>query len=212
MGRVSILHVRDLTHSFGEHRVLQRVTFEVAAGEALAVVGPNGSGKTTLLRAITGAQPADEGTVELLGAPLDERSPAVRRAMAVVMDDLDFYPDLTVVEHLDLMARAHGVDDAEEVVDDVLAEVGLTHVSAQLPGTLSSGQRRRLALASALVRPRRLLVLDEPEQRLDVAGVDWLGDRLLAERDAGGAVLLVSHDPELVAKVCDRTLDLSATP
>ncbi|MGN0064615.1 MAG: ATP-binding cassette domain-containing protein [Nocardioides sp.] len=207
----AVLEVRDLQQSFGEHRVLHDVSFDVHAGECVAVVGPNGAGKTTLLRAVTGARPADGGTVLLHGRPLDERDPDVRRAMAVVMDDIDNFPDLSVVEHLDLLARAHGVVDAEELVDTVTAEVGLTHLGGRLPGTLSSGQRRRLSLASALVRPRSLLVLDEPEQRLDVAGVEWLGDRLLAEKAEGTAVLVVSHDPRLVERVSDRRVELVGT-
>jgi ABC-type multidrug transport system ATPase subunit len=128
------------------------------------------------------------------------------------MDDIDFFPDLSVVEHLDLVARAHSQADAEEVVNVVLDEVGLMEVSGQLPSTLSSGQRRRLALASAFVRPRKLLVLDEPEARLDVEGVTWLGDKLVAEKKAGRAVLLVSHDPRLVERVCDRVVRLGPAP
>ena len=83
-------------------------------------------------------------------------------------------------------------------------------VSGQLPSTISWGLRRRLALASAFVRPRLLLVLDEPEARLDVDGVAWLGARLVAEKAAGRAVLLVSHDPGLVERVCDRVVRLGA--
>jgi len=124
------------------------------------------------------------------------------------MDDMDFFPDLSVVEHLDLFAQAHGVEDVESVVDAVLQEVGLVPQSAQLPGTLSSGQRRRLALASAFVRPRRLLVLDEPEQRLDRAGLDWLAERLNAEKAAGLGVLLASHDQALVEAVVDNVVHL----
>jgi ATPase subunit of ABC transporter with duplicated ATPase domains len=82
--------------------------------------------------------------------------------------------------------------------------------SGQLPGTLSSGQKRRLALASAFVRPRRLLVLDEPEQRLDHAGLEWLAQRLNAEKAQGLAVLLVSHDANLVEAVADSVVDLGA--
>ena len=111
------------------------------------MVGPNGSGKSTAMRCITGADRPTEGTVELDGTPMDERLPAIRRGLAVVMDDLDFFPDLSVVEHLDLFARAHGVPNPDALVDAVLADVGLTMQAAQLPGTLSSGQRRRLALA-----------------------------------------------------------------
>ena len=125
---------------------------------------------------------------------------------------MDFFPDLSVVEHLDLFARAHGVPDAEQLVDDVLEEVRLTPQAAQLPGTLSSGQKRRLALASAFVRPRRLLVLDEPEARLDQAGLVWLTERLLREKAAGLGILLASHDPDLVAAVADRVHDLDEPP
>ncbi|NPD03201.1 ABC transporter ATP-binding protein [Nocardioides sp. zg-1308] len=204
----ALLAVRGITRRFGDRTVLAGVDLDVAAGEAVGVVGPNGSGKSTLLRCIVGADEADAGTSVLAGRTVDEREPAVRRDLAVVMDDIDFFPDLSVVEHLDLVARAHAQHDAEEVVNGVLDEVGLTEVSGQLPSTLSSGQRRRLALASAFVRPRRLLVLDEPEARLDVDGVEWLGAKLLSEKAAGSAVLLVSHDPALVERVCDRVVRL----
>lgn len=203
-----LLSVRGITRRFGDRTILDGVDLDVRSGEAVGVVGPNGSGKSTLLRCIVGTDEPSGGSVSLAGRTLDERAPEVRRDLAVVMDDIDFFPDLSVVEHLDLVARAHTQPDAEEIVNGVLGEVGLMEVSGQLPSTLSSGQRRRLALASALVRPRRLLVLDEPEQRLDVDGVQWLGSRLLAEKADGRAVLLVSHDADLVARVCDRVVRL----
>ncbi|MCW2736167.1 ABC transporter ATP-binding protein [Nocardioides sp.] len=208
----ALLTVRGITRRFADRTILSEVDLDVGAGEAVGVVGPNGSGKSTLLRCIVGVDEADEGTATLVGRVLDERVPEIRRDLAVVMDDLDFFPDLSVVEHLDLVARAHAQPDAEEIVNTVLAEVGLMEVSGQLPSTLSSGQRRRLALASAFVRPRRLLVLDEPEQRLDVDGVQWLGHKLVAEKSAGRAILLVSHDPDLVALVCDRVVRLGPAP
>ena len=207
----ALLTVRGITRTFGDRTVLDGVDLDVAAGEAVGVVGPNGSGKSTLLRCIVGADEPQGGESTLAGVVLDERAPEVRRDLAVVMDDIDFFPDLSVVEHLDLVARAHAQPDAEEIVNALLDEVGLVEVSGQLPSTLSSGQRRRLALASAFVRPRRLLVLDEPEARLDVDGVAWLGGKLLAEKAAGRAVLLVSHDPGLVERVCDRVVRLGAS-
>ncbi|TNM36532.1 ABC transporter ATP-binding protein [Nocardioides albidus] len=204
-----VLTVRGIARSFGDHRVLADLDLEVRAGAAAVLVGPNGAGKSTALRCITGADQPDAGTVEVLGEPLDERSATVRAAMAVVMDDLDFFPDLTVVEHLDLFARAHRTPDADDVVDDVLEEVGLIAQSGQLPASLSSGQRRRLALASAFVRPRRLLVLDEPEQRLDQEGLAWLVDRLLAEKAAGLAIVLASHSQVLVDAIADDVVTLA---
>lgn len=197
------LRIRGLVRRYGEHEVLAGVDLDVAPGEAVALVGPNGAGKSTLLRCVTGADKPTEGTVELSGERLDERSPTIRAALAVVMDDLDFFPDLSVVEHLDLFAKAHCVPDPETVVDEVLQEVGLTAQSGQLPGTLSSGQRRRLALASAFVRPRRLLILDEPEARLDTEGVAWLAERLRREKEHGLAVLMASHHAGLVESLAD---------
>jgi ABC-2 type transport system ATP-binding protein len=203
-----LLRVRGLTKKFGDIEVLSGVDLTVTAGKALALRGRNGAGKSTLLRCVTGVDAPTSGAVELDGEPVDERSVQVRRDLAIVLDDMDFFPDLSVVEHLDVFARAHGVPDAEQVVDEVLEEVRLTPQAAQLPGTLSSGQKRRLALASAFVRPRRLLVLDEPEARLDKAGLVWLTERLLREKTAGLGILLASHDPDLVKAVADRVLDL----
>jgi ABC-2 type transport system ATP-binding protein len=203
-----LLRVRGLTKKFGDVEVLSGVDFDVAAGRAVALRGRNGSGKSTLLRCVTGVDQPTAGTVELDGHPIDERSVRVRRDLAIVLDDLDFFPDLSVAEHLDLFARAHRVADVEQLVDSVLEEVGLTAQWAQLPDTLSSGQRRRLALASAFVRPRRLLVLDEPEARLDRPGLGWLTERLLREKAEGLGILLASHDPDLVAAVADDVLDL----
>ncbi|AXT86518.1 ABC transporter ATP-binding protein [Aeromicrobium sp. A1-2] len=205
---MALLEVRGLSRRFGEVEVFTGLDLDVAAGEAVALTGRNGAGKSTVLRCITAADQPTAGTIELDGTTLDERSPLIRTALAVVMDDLDFFPDLSVVEHLDLFAQAHRVENAQEVVDEVLTEVGLVAQSGQLPGTLSSGQRRRLALASAFVRPRRLLVLDEPEQRLDAAGLEWLAERLVREKSEGLAILMASHDPRLVETVADRIVDL----
>ncbi len=206
-----LLRVRGLRRRFGEIDVVSDFDLDLEAGTAVALVGRNGAGKSTVLRCITGADKPTAGTVELDGRPLDERSPSVRADLAIVLDDMDFFPDLSVVEHLDLFARAHRVEDAESVVDDVLNEVGLIAQSGQLPGTLSSGQRRRLSLASAFVRPRRLLVLDEPEQRLDAAGVEWLAERLRKEKAAGLGVLLASHAPQLLEAIDARVIDVGAS-
>jgi ABC-type multidrug transport system ATPase subunit len=204
--KTPVLKIAGLKKAFGPVVIVDGFNLEVAAGEAVALTGRNGAGKSTVLRCLIGADRADEGTVEINGIRASETNPQIRRDVATVIDDLDFFPDLSVVEHLDLLARAHGIADPDAAVDEVLHEVQLVPQSGQLPGTLSSGQRRRLALATAFVRPRKLLVLDEPEQRLDAEGVAWLADRLVAERERGLAIVMATHEPLLVQKVATRVV------
>jgi ABC-2 type transport system ATP-binding protein len=208
--RTTILKVTGLKRAFGPNTIFDKFSLEVRTGEAIALTGRNGAGKSTLLRCLIGADRPDDGTVEVCGNRMAETSPQIRRDVATVIDDLDFFPDLSVVEHLDLLARAHGISDPDDVVDEVLEEVQLVPQSGQLPGTLSSGQRRRLALATAFVRPRRLLILDEPEQRLDTEGVAWLAQRLKSERQQGLAIVFASHEPSLVQTVATRIVELGA--
>lgn len=205
-----VLKAQGLKKSYGPVTIVDNFDLTVRAGEAVALVGRNGAGKSTILRCLVGADRPDEGTVTICGNKLSETNPAVRRDLATVIDDLDFFPDLAVVEHLDLLARAHGLDHPDDIVDDVLEEVQLVQQAGQLPSTLSSGQRRRLALATAFVRPRRLLVLDEPEQRLDVEGVEWLGRRLKQDLQEGLAIVLASHEPSLIEAIGAREVRLAA--
>ncbi len=201
-----LLRATDLAVGHGGEPVCGPVTLAVGAGEAVALVGPNGAGKSTVLQTMVGLLPPLAGTVTSAGRPVDERDAGFRRAVAGVLDDDAFFPSLTGEEHLLLTARGHGVADAERVVAAELGAFGLTGRAAALPSALSSGQRRRLALAGALVRPARLLVLDEPERRLDTGMRRALADRLAALVVAGGAVLFASHDPEFVEVLADRAV------
>lgn len=209
MSGEQVLSVTGLGKSYGGIPVFTDVSFAVALGEAVAAVGRNGSGKSTLLKCLVRAEAYDSGDVALFGASLDESSAEVRADLACLLDDIDFFPDISVVEHLRLLAWLHGVDTPEDRVAAVVDDVGLRRVQDQLPPTLSSGQRHRLGLASCFVRPRRLLVLDEPEQRLDREGRRWLRDRLRAEKLAGVAIILASHDAELIDAVADRQVVLN---
>lgn len=202
-----MLTVRGLTKAFGGRTVLDRLDLEVAAGEIVALVGPNGAGKSTALRCILGGETPDEGEILLGGHRLDTRVPATRRAVCAVIGDFGVLPELTVAEHLDILARGHGLD-ARSVVVAALEGARIDHVGDQVPSTLSSGQAQRFALATAMVRPWELLVADEPEQRLDDAGREWLGDWLAAQAVADRAVLVACHDPEVVRRSGARVVHL----
>ena len=201
-----LLEAADLVVGHGGTPVCAPVTARLAPGRALAVVGPNGAGKSTVLHTLVGLLPVLGGTVEFDGRPVDERSAGFRRDVVAVLDDDAFFPSLTGREHLLLTARGHGVQDVEDVVAAEVEAFGLADRADALPGNLSSGQRRRLALAAVFVRPARLMVLDEPERRLDAAMRRRLAGRLAQVRDAGLAVLLASHDADVVQTVADEVL------
>lgn len=205
-GPAALVRAAELSVGYHQHPVCAPATFTLMPGQSLALVGVNGAGKSTLLHTCCGLLPPIRGQVELLGAPPDPRSPAQRAAVARDTGEGSFFPSLGVEEHLRLVCYGHGVKDAEAAVRDILDELDLMPLARALPDQLSSGQRRRLALAAVLLRPRRLLVLDEPEQRLDHLMRSALADRLIDERTSGGGVLLASHDPDLVAAAATHVL------
>jgi ABC-2 type transport system ATP-binding protein len=207
-GTSALLRLRKVSRTYGERRALHPVDLEVRAGECVALYGRNGSGKSTLLRIAAGRDAPTSGDALFAGRTVSEDDPEVRARVAVVGDAVSCYPDLTVREHLELVTVAHAVDDADAWIDQVLADRRLTDHARALPGSLSSGQLQSLLLAAALVRPRDLLVLDEPEQRLDPAARLRLAELLVAEKRDGTAVLLATHQAELAESVADRMIAL----
>jgi ABC-2 type transport system ATP-binding protein len=204
-----LLVLTGVSRSYGPLPALKPVDLAVSAGQCIALLGVNGSGKSTLLRIASGRDTPTTGQARYGGLPLQEDDLVARTEIAVVGDVSSTYPDLTVREHLLLVAIAHGGGKrVPGLVDSALAECRLSDHGSALPGSLSSGQRQALQLAAVLVRPRRLLILDEPEQRLDPAARRWLGDLLAREKARGAAVLLATHHVELAEAVADQAIVL----
>jgi len=201
-----LLALAGVSRTYGGYTALHPLDLEVARGECVALLGPNGSGKSTLLRIASGRDRPTTGTVTFDGRPLAEEDLLTRARVAVVGDASACYPDLTVREHLMLVAVGHAVDDPAEWVDWALADRHLTEKAGALPSSLSSGQVQALLLASALVRPRDLLVLDEPEQRLDPEARRDLAARIAAETADGVCVLVATHHPELARTAAHRVV------
>jgi ABC-2 type transport system ATP-binding protein len=205
-----LLTLTGVSRTYGERVALSPVDLAVAPGRCVAVMGANGSGKSTLLRIAAGRDTPTTGQVVYAGRGLTQDDLVVRTEIAVVGDMVSAYPDLTVREHLQLVAVAHGAGrGSDELVDRALRECRLNDHASALPGSLSSGQHQALHLAAMLVRPRRVMVLDEPEQRLDPAARRWLAGLLSAEKQAGAAVLMATHHTELAAAVADHVIVLS---
>ncbi|MEU6999276.1 ABC transporter ATP-binding protein [Nonomuraea sp. NPDC046570] len=214
-----IIRVRGLTVEFAGNPVLTGVDLAVAPGEAVAVVGENGTGKSTLLRCLAGLQTATSGTVDVFGAPPAD-DPPFWRQVALVADEPAWYPGLTTRDHLDMIQTIHpgksedspapsftGASGGHDV-DTMLEAFGLRDRGDVAPLNLSTGQRQRLTLASAFLRPSRLLLLDEPERGLDAAFRRRLHSMLDAYTTAGGTVVMATHDHTLAAPSTRRiTLD-----
>jgi ABC-2 type transport system ATP-binding protein len=204
-----LLVLTGVSRSYGPLQALKPVDLAVAPGQCIALLGVNGSGKSTLLRIASGRDTASTGQVRYRGLALREDALVARTEIAMVGDVSSTYPDLTVREHLLLVAVAHGGGQhAPGLVDSALAECRLSDHGTALPGSLSSGQRQALQLAAVLVRPRQLLILDEPEQRLDPGARRWLAVLLAREKQRGAALLLATHHVELAEAVADEAMVL----
>ncbi|MCC9196940.1 ABC transporter ATP-binding protein [Arthrobacter sp. zg-Y820] len=202
----AVLEISDLSVGYGGTPVCGPITARAEAGEILGMVGFNGAGKSTAARTIAGKQAMLGGEVRVHGLPVYEDGIPFRRQVAALFDEDAFFPSLSVREHLQLVARGHSLPDPDAAVDAELEYFALGERADAVPAAVSSGQRRRLLLASALIRPSSLLILDEPEQRLDPAMRERLGTRIKTYADDGGTVLLVTHDPALLLATAGRCL------
>ncbi|MER7335840.1 MULTISPECIES: ABC transporter ATP-binding protein [unclassified Micromonospora] len=187
--------VDDLTVAYGSTVVLDAVSLQVPKGAVVALVGENGAGKSTLLRCIAGLQEPSDGSVTVFSTT-PGRSVEFWRQVATTVESPSWYQGLTVREHLDLVRVANGGDPHDGHIDAVCDPLGLTGLADSLPITLSSGQRQRFLLAATFVRPSRLLILDEPEQRLDTGIKAAIATHLRAYVASGGTLVMASHDED----------------
>jgi ABC-2 type transport system ATP-binding protein len=205
-----VLEVSELARRYGELEALRELNLELAAGECVAVIGHNGSGKTTAVRIIAGLSDPSAGSVRIDGARVGAGPDGViaRAALGMVPDTPSLYDDLSVREHLQLVAIAHGAaDDAlESRIDSLLKRLALDEKADARPRQLSRGMRQKVQLACALIRPSRLLVLDEPVVGLDPRSQRTLRELLLEVKRSGRAVLLTTHQLEFARGLADRAV------
>jgi ABC-2 type transport system ATP-binding protein len=180
--------------------VLDGLTFDVDWGKVTGFLGPNGAGKTTTLRTILGLTKPTSGRATVVGQEYVALAKP-KRTVGAVLDGPSFHPRMTGRRHLRLIAAAAGIAPAH--VDDVLRIVKLEDAADRRIGGYSLGMRRRLSLAAALLGAPRVLLLDEPANGLDPAGIRWLRGALRTYADRGNAVLVSSHVLAEVAAIAD---------
>ncbi len=193
------LAANDLTKDYGDRPALAPLTLHIPVAQRVAVVGHNGSGKTTFIRMAAGLLDPTGGTVHIMGHP--SGTPEARSALAYLSDTPSFYDDLSLWEHLEYIARLHGVEEWDQLAADLLGHLGLYDRADDLPNTFSRGLRQKAAIALAFVRPFELLLVDEPFVGLDAAGKKALLE-LLDQAAADGATLVVAtHELTYVERV-----------
>jgi heme exporter protein A len=193
---------------FGSVRALAGVSLTLTSGDVAAVMGQNGAGKSTLLAILSLTARPTRGTVSFDGARVRFGDPDARRRVGLLSHQPLLYGDLTGAENLRLFASLYGVD-VDGSVRAVSERLGLGRFAADRPvRVLSRGQLQRVALARALVSRPRLLLLDEPAAGLDRAAIDGIAEALAAHREDGGIAVVVTHEPELAARVATRAVML----
>jgi ABC-2 type transport system ATP-binding protein len=198
-----VIEVSGLTKRFGEHRAVDDLSFTAPAGKVTGVVGPNGAGKTTTFRCLLGLARPTSGAALIDGLPYREL-PQPRRQVGAVLEAMGFHPARSGRNHLRVLARAAGIDQAR--IDGLLELVGLAGAADRRVGGYSLGMRQRLGLAAAMLGDPSTVVLDEPVNGLDPAGVAWARRLLRAWADEGRTVVVSSHLLSELAQVADRVV------
>jgi len=198
-----VVETAGLTKRFGERTVVRGVDLRVPRGSAFGYLGPNGAGKTTLIRMLLGLTPATAGSMKLLGHPVPaQRAQALARVGAIV-EEPRFLGHLTGRENLTIVAAARGSEAASRI-DPALEQVGLTARANDRVKTYSLGMKQRLGIARCLLADPQLLILDEPMNGLDPAGIQEFRGFVRRFVDEGRTIVLSSHLLDEIEKTCDH--------
>lgn len=206
----TVLSVAGLTKTYSsaghELTVLDHVSFDVEAGESVAIMGPSGSGKTTLLGLCAGLDVPTSGSVSLLGLRLDamgedDRAWLRNKSVGFVFQNFQLLPTLTALENIMVPAELRGDRNCRDRAQELLKQVGLADRGHHYPSQLSGGEQQRVAVARAFMTEPSVLFADEPTGNLDEANAAQVSELLFAmNRNHGTTLILITHNPELAAK------------
>ena len=209
-----MISVRNISKSFGEHRVLDRVSLEVAKGEVVCIIGPSGSGKSTLLRCINGLESYDAGEVSVGGNPVHRESKsihAIRSEVGMVFQRFNLFPHRTALENVmegPVYVKGTPRAEARERAAALLVKVGLAQKLDAYPAKLSGGQQQRVAIARALAMQPKAILFDEPTSALDPELVGEVLRVMLTLAREGMTMVVVTHEMDFAAEVAHRVLFL----
>lgn len=186
---------RNLTRKFGDVTAIDSLSIQIESQKIHGFLGPNGCGKTTLIRMLTGLLRPSSGEVEILGQPLATMVESLRGQMGYMTQKFSLYDDLTVLENLKFMASVYGLNAKAQKtrIHELLSVYELGSLERQLAGSMSGGQKQRLALACATLHQPKLLFLDEPTSAVDPQNRRDFWEKLFALCDLGTTILVSTH-------------------
>jgi len=202
-----VIEVEHLTKRYGTVTAVQDVSFQVHKGEILGFLGPNGAGKTTTMRVLTGYMPATDGRVVVAGHDVFEQPVAAKRRIGYLPETPPLYPDMTVREYLQFVAKIKGVPAGERKarVEQVMTRTWIADMAGRACGKLSKGYKQRVGLAQALIHNPDVLILDEPTAGLDPKQIIETR-RLIKELAGDHTIILSTHILPEVSQTCDRVV------
>ncbi len=204
-----MISVKHLSKAYGDLQALDKVSFEIGSGEIVGLLGPNGAGKSTVIKLLTGFLQPDSGTADIGGVSVMADPIAVQAQIGYLPENAPLYPELTVIDYLQMMADLRGVppNQQRDSLADAVYATGLEKRINQRIGELSKGFRQRVGIAQAILHRPKLLILDEPTVGLDPSQIIEI--RQLIKRLAEHSTILFStHILPEVETLCDRVLML----
>jgi heme exporter protein A len=186
----SAIRVENVTKFFGDFPAVRSVSFELARGSVLALLGRNGAGKTTMLDMLAGISSPSKGSIEIGGAVDDVDR---RRKVGILGHGQWLYDDLTATENLEFFARLYDVPRAAEKIQGWLEDAGLARFHRATVGEFSRGMRQRVAVARAFLHDPEILLLDEPWTALDDRAIEFLSGKILSAQKRGCTIVVCSH-------------------
>ena len=207
-----MIEIKDVTKSYGRHKVLQNVSFEIMEGELFGLLGPNGAGKSTLIDILTGIQSMDSGEIFINGKSIKTDKVEIRKQLGLVPQDIALLEELNAVDNLEYFGGLYGLAGAElkSQIEKLLEVAGLTDKKKEKVKNYSGGMKRRLNIAVAMLHNPSILILDEPTVGVDAQSRQHIFDYIQSLAEQGTTILYTSHYMEEIETLCKRvfTLDL----
>jgi cell division transport system ATP-binding protein len=214
MSENGVIELHNVTVAFNNHKVLNKINFTLGTGEFCYVIGRTGAGKSSFLKLLYSDIKPDEGLIRVADYEVsslnDRKVPFLRRRLGIVFQDFQLLPDRSVYENVAFALRVTGQNKRfiKNRVLEVLGLVGLSHKRNAMPNDLSGGEQQRVVIARALANEPRLLLADEPTGNLDPAASSSIMELLKQINNRGMAVLMVTHDYDMVRRYPFRTVQI----